>query len=167
MLEPRLLEGYELVRRSLDHRERRELGRPRHWHGLTGVDRGLLAVWVSDRMSEVAELYTDVPCGVVPCLDGAVGDPFLREQVRANHPLRIDAVAYWRGAWWVMECKPDAGHLALGQVLTYGVYAGFADEKLNGARLAVITDEAAPFAGPVYDRYGVELFEVAPAAWAE
>lgn len=150
----------ELVRGGLCESTRRDLGRPRHWRGLTAVDAGLLAVWVRDHREDVGELHTDVTCGLVPVLEGDLDSPANRAGVKALHPLRIDACAWFKGAWWILECKPFAGHQALGQVLCYGHWGAEGNSRLVGAHLGIITDVALPALEPVCAKYNVTVFEI-------
>jgi hypothetical protein len=76
------------------------------------------------------------------------------------YALRIDAVVEVDGAWWVVEVKPDAGYVGLGQVLAYGFYAPFTYRELEGCGLAVVTDAVQPAIGPVYAQHGVSVWEV-------
>jgi hypothetical protein len=115
---------------------------------------------MSQHQGEVDVLHTDVPCGVVPGSEADGADARTTALIAASHPLRIDAVIRWRGAWWVVECKPQAGYQALGQLLTYGFYAPFAGEELCDARLAVLTDRVQEPIEPVYERFGVAVWEI-------
>lgn len=150
----------DLVRGGLCEATRRDLDRPRHWRGLTAVDAGLLAVWVSDHRVGISELHTDVLCGLVPVLEGELDTAANRAGVAALHPLRIDACAWFENAWWILECKPSAGHAALGQVLCYGEWGPRGNERLDGASLGIVTDRAHDSIRRVCEKYGVTLFEV-------
>lgn len=150
----------ELVRDGLCESTRRDLDRSRHWRGLTATDAGLLAIWVRDHREDISELHTDVTCGIVPTLMGALDTAANRACVWGLHPLRIDACVWFAGEWWILEVKPAAGHMALGQILSYGVWGPRGNRRLEGARLGIVTDVAHDSIRCVCDKYGVRLFEV-------
>lgn len=149
----------ELVRDGLCEATKRELDGPRHWRGLTAVDAALLAMWVRVHRCDIGELHTDVMCGVVPALEGDLATDLNQVCVHSLHPLRIDACAWFEMAWWILECKPFAGHHALGQVLCYGHWGAEGNSRLVGARMGIITDVASPALEPVCAKYNVTVFE--------
>lgn len=154
-----MISKFDLVRDGLSTSTRRDLKRPRHWRGLTAVDAGLLAVWVRDHLEEIGELHTDVVCGLVPVLEEKLDTAVNRACVRGLHPLRIDACAWFQMGWWILECKPDAGHQALGQILSYGYWGPLGNRRLYGARVGIITDRAQDVIKPVCEVYDVTVFE--------
>ena len=150
----------ELVRGGLCESTKRDLDRPRHWRGLAMADKALLAIWVRDYREDVGELHTDVVCGLVPVLEGELDSPANRADVQALHPLRIDACAWFKGEWWILEVKPAAGHMALGQILSYGVWGPRGNYRLDKARRGIVTDVAQDSIRSVCEKYGVTVFEI-------
>jgi len=152
--------NFEVVRNGLNETTRRELNRPRHWRGLTIIDASLLAIWVRDHHHQIGELHTDVVCGLVPTLFGPLATAANRAAVQRLHPLRIDACAWFMNHWWVLECKPAAGHKAFGQVISYAYWAARGNDRLIDCKLGIITDSAQAIIRPVCDQNRVTLFEL-------
>jgi hypothetical protein len=161
MLEPvRMRKGFSVVHGDLGEATRRSLAYPRGWRGLSACDCVLLSGWLHGVSWELEEFHTDVRVGCIPGIDDVGMDEFTRDQISANHPLRIDAVVKLQGKWSIAECKPDAGYQALGQVLCYWHWAPICIPVLLGARAVVVTDRVQEALRPVYERYGVEVIEV-------
>lgn len=161
MREPLIVsEGWELVREGLGEDTLRDPLQPRWWRGLTADDSCLLSAWLYDRVDLVQELHTDVPVGSVPAWVRDLPWVWQRRHVLGAHPLRIDVVARMGDGWYVLECKPDAGYLAVGQVLTYLHYARVCIGVLERAAGGVITNKCQEVIRPVFERYGLTVFEV-------
>ncbi|NIP96195.1 MAG: hypothetical protein GWO24_23275 [Akkermansiaceae bacterium] len=56
--------------------------------------------------------------------------------------------------------KANAGYQALGQVLTYWFYGPMCCEALALCGAGVVTNRVQPCIRPVFDQYGVEVYEV-------
>jgi len=151
--------AFSLVQEGLGDDTRRAFGVPGRWRGLSGGDRALLIAYLDALESEISELHTDVPVGVVPADHGEWASDWHRERWLKIHPLRIDVVVLDAGGWMVLECKPDAGYVALGQLLTYGFWAGKCIRALRGCRLAVVTDRCQASIRPVYDQFEIGVYE--------
>lgn len=154
-------DGFRLVENGLGPETLRDSMVKRHWRGLSADDADLLARWVEQRGDELEELHTDVPCGMVLEVDAGPVGGYLARYVDKCSPLRIDAVALVKARWWVLEVKPDAGYMALGQVLVYIWYASRTNAALADARVGVVTDKVQACIAPVFDQFGVKVFEVA------
>lgn len=152
--------GCRLVVGDLPEVKRRDPAYPRNWAGLSGPDRMLLWAWVGSRARSMAALYTDVPCGLVCDFAGMKVSPWVVRQGEAVAPLRIDAVALMDGEWLVIECKPQAGYVAMGQVLTYVFYARRCIVGLEACVPVVVTDGVQEALRPVYEDLGVQVAEV-------
>lgn len=155
-----LFEGHQLVMDGLCSSTRRDLDKPRDWRGLTGSDAAILWCWVDARRSEIREFHTDVELGSVPSWVFSIEDPALRRQACSAHPLRADACVLSQEGWLLLEVKPNAGYVALGQLLTYLFYAPLCCEQLVGCRAGVVTNAVQPCIAPVYKHFGVDIFEV-------
>ena len=161
MLEPvRMRKGFSVVHGDLGEHTRRSLAYPRGWRGLTACDCVLLSGWLNGVAGELEEFHTDVRVGCIPGIDDVGMDEFTRDQMSANHPLRMDAVVRLGKSWIIAECKPDAGYQALGQVLCYAFWGPHCIPCLVGARKVVVTDRVQEALRPVYELYGVEVVEV-------
>jgi hypothetical protein len=150
-----LRKGHRLVYGGLSDITRRDQNTPRHWTGLTTADRVLLYAWLQTLDAGVDELHTDIVCGLTPELPSDYDYGLMQQLCAALHPLRMDAVIRRGVRWTIIECKPDAGYQALGQILSYAVYAPYARDALADADLLVVTDQIQAWAEPVYRRHNV------------
>lgn len=155
-------DGFRLVKNGLGPETLRDPTVVRHWGGLSADDAALLYRFVRSRGDDLEELHTDVPCGMVLEVDSGPVGGYLARYVDKCSPLRIDACALVRGKWWVLEVKPDAGYMALGQVLVYLWYACRTNDALVAARAAVVTDKVQACIAPIFEELGVTVFEVGP-----
>ncbi len=153
-------DGFVLVKGGRNGATRREANYPRGFRGLSADDASLLHAYLAREGDKVGEVHTDVVCGCVPDADAAGLSEWYADQIARVHPLRIDAVAEIAGRWWVLECKPDAGYVALGQVLCYGCYVEPCELALGEFGLGVITNKVQACVAPVFEKFGVEVFEV-------
>jgi hypothetical protein len=126
---------------------------------LSAADAALLYAWVCDRRSELVELHTDVALGVVSRATAEISDPAMRRQALSCVPLRADALVLVGDVWWCLECKPDAGYVALGQVLTYRFYCNALGGPLLGLSAGVVTNAVQVAVLPVFHSCGVAVFE--------
>lgn len=132
---------------------------PRSWRGISADEAGLLVAHVSRAVPRVDELYTDVVVGCVPADEYHGVGQVHHDLWGSMHPLRIDAVVWAGGRWFIVELKADAGYTALGQLLTYHFWGGLVDERLAGAGLVVVTDECQAVSRPVFEHFGVAVVE--------
>jgi hypothetical protein len=105
------------------------------------------------------DVWFDVKVGIG--LPVPSGQPdWMKRMVEYNYKKRIDMV--WRVGldYWVVEAKPFAGIVALGQVIFYS--EAFADRFRPNypVKRAVITDVIDADVKPVFDLYSVIVFEV-------
>lgn len=109
--------------------------------------------WLPDKV------WYDVRVGH-PLTPPAGSPEYLQRFALASTRKRIDVVAERGGATWIVECKPRAGMMALGQVAFY--FWAFAMEYAFTGRLipVVITDRVDHDVGPLFDEAGVLVFEV-------
>jgi len=151
--------AFTLVYEGLGEETRRNMHMTHGWRGLSANDRTLLAAHVSAKNTNIQALHTDVPVGVVPADHATWATDWHRQRWLQIHPLRIDAVTHDNTGWTILECKPDAGYVALGQLLTYSFWAAKCIKALRGCRVGVITDRCQASILPVYKRHNVHVFE--------
>lgn len=89
------------------------------------------------------------------------GQPeWLKRMADYTHKKRIDMV--WRMGlnWWVVEAKPFAGMVALGQVLFYAEL--FEQQYAPGQKVgrAIVTDQVDPDVKPIFEKAQIVVFEV-------
>lgn len=139
---------------------RRDLAVPFRWAGLSSRDRSLLSGFLAALDVEPDELHTHVPVGRLPAVDDAEADAFTRKQVESLWPRRIDAMLRFGAVWWLVECKPDANHYVLGQVLCYWYWLSRDCPAIDCRRVVLVTDTCDPEVLPVLERCGVSVVEL-------
>jgi hypothetical protein len=152
--------GHRLIVGELTEGTRRDVACPLRWGGLGREDAALLERFVESLGVGCRCLHTDVRVGVVPDSAEIDRDPLIRSQVAALHPLRIDACIETEAGWMLCEVKPDAGYVAMGQVLTYVYYAQRTCDCLRDCTGVVVTDRMQAALRPVYDHFDVGCVEV-------
>jgi hypothetical protein len=139
---------------------RRVVGLPRCWAGLRADDATLLAAWLGGLAEQPDELYTGVPVGPVPKLDGKAAATAVGAGYLASCAWRVDAVVRFGADWWLLECKPGAMHYTIGQVLFYRHWWGRTAGYPELAVVAIVSDLAEPDIVPVCREYGIVVVEV-------
>lgn len=89
------------------------------------------------------------------------GQPeWMKRMADYTHKKRIDIVWKMGPVWWVIEAKPFAGCVALGQVLFYAEL--FESEYVPGQLVerGIVTDNVDPDVRPIFDKAGIVVFEV-------
>lgn len=119
----------------------RELGRPIHWRGLSGDDAALLATWIERLDLKPDELHTGIPVGRLPAIPAELDTPMLRKVQAGTSNWRVDAAVRFGDRWLVIECKPDAGHYALGQLVFYRYWWQLQDGYPSIDAWVILTDE--------------------------
>lgn len=152
-------DGFSLVTGDFDGC-RRDCTRSRTWAGLSAQDIALLVAWMDQFAPAGAELYTDVMCGFSVELPGEDPPAWLDKMAAKISALRIDAIISSPAGWQLLEMKPQAGYVAMGQILTYAYFAPFLRAELRDARLVIVTDCVHEVCRPVYAACGVEVDEV-------
>lgn len=138
----------------------RDVAAPRRWLGLAYRDRRLLELFVGGLGVVPDELHTHVPVGTQRVLPGLpLGDEAQRI-VQGCWPRRIDAVMRFGVEWWLVECKPDANHYCLGQVLCYVFWWQRDCPGRDLSQVLVVTDVCDRDVLPVFDACGVSVVEV-------
>ena len=97
-------------------------------------------------------------------------DPKYKEELRvveatiksfeALTKLRIDAVGETKDAIWIFEVKPRAGRSALGQLLSYAYWYEKQYKPRKVIKLAVVCTAVDTNLIPLYDKYGIYIFNV-------
>ena len=138
---------------------------PRSWKGLSPEDRALFRAHLQAETFATGPIYFHIPCGTAP----AAALDFSRQTgIPGQHQLyfkRCDLVANIDGRWHVLELKPAAGYVALGQALSYHALLCAAHPELRSARPGVLTDAADPDLLPVYTALHVRLFGLADSTY--
>lgn len=138
----------------------RDLAVPFRWAGLSRRDKDLLGAFLESLDRRPDEFHTHVPVGRLPAVDDAAGDAFTRKQIESLWPRRIDAMMRFGREWWLVECKPDANHYVLGQLLCYWYWLRRDCPTINCRRLVLVTDTCDPEVLPVLERCGVSVVEL-------
>jgi len=141
---------------------RRLDGSARRYPGLSPGDDTLLRSWLASLAKPPEEIHTHVPVGNLPRLLGELNTAANRAQVEASYPRRIDCACRFGDGWTIVECKPEADHHALGQILCYRWWWERDLPGLRVDRVMVVTDVCvADCAGP-YNAYGVVVHSCGP-----
>lgn len=82
------------------------------------------------------------------------------ESFSALTKLRIDAVGETENEVWIFEVKPRAGRTALGQLLAYVDWYRRDFRPTKPLRAACVCIAVDPSLKPVFDRYGIQIFNV-------
>lgn len=139
---------------------RRDIGNPRHWRGLAGDDAVLLATWIAGLKGKPDELHTGIAVGPLPEIPAEIKTPRLEAVQLGTSSWRVDAAVRFGEWWWLIECKPDAGHQALGQLLFYWWWWKRQPGYPVVVRFVVLTDECDDDMLPVFKAYGVEVIRL-------
>jgi len=105
------------------------------------------------------ECYYDVRVGEAVAVESGQPD-WMKRMVGYNSRKRIDIVGRAGSNWWVIEAKPGAGVVALGQAIVYAVLFWKEFRSLGSVIPAVITDNCDGDVGPIMDLMGVRVLEV-------
>lgn len=154
-------DGWRLVMGGVCSETRRDIDYPRSWLGLSADDRCLLQAFLAERREEVQELHTDVAVGLCPGDEDTYETEWMRAYSFKVHPLRIDAVVGFGCGWRVLEMKPDAGYVALGQILCYLFFARLGLPELEPLEGMVVTNRVQGCIAPVFAAQGITVVEVA------
>ena len=129
------------------------------WPGLSYDDDFLLHRWVSELLVDPAEFHTHIPLGSLPELVGDLDTASNRKQVASSWARRADAAVRVGHDWWLIECKPEADHHALGQLLCYRFW--WERERAAGAisQSIVVTDLCDKDIKVAFSAYGVRVYE--------
>lgn len=138
----------------------RDIGNPRHWRGLAGDDAALLATWIAGLKVKPDELHTGIAVGRLPEIPAEILKPMLAKVQAGTSSWRVDAVARFGAEWWLIECKPDAGHQALGQLIFYRWWWLEQGDYPIIERTVVLTDECDRDMLPVFETYRIEVIQL-------
>jgi len=133
---------------------------PFRWAGLSPTDRTLLEVYVERMARKPDAIHTHVAVGTIPVYHEDGDDPVIRAQLEACWPRRIDAVLRWGRKYQLVECKPDANHYVLGQLLCYVYWWLEHCHDLPEPQAVLVTDRCDPDVKPVVEALGVRVVEV-------
>lgn len=139
---------------------RRDVGNPRHWRGLAGDDAALLATWIAGLEVKPDELHTGIAVGRLPEIPAAMDTARVRAVQAGTSSWRVDAAVRFETRWWLIECKPDAGHHALGQVLFYKWWWERQEGYPVAVRFVILTDACDGDMLPVFKEHGIEVIRL-------
>lgn len=139
---------------------RRDLDRPQGWVGLSWRDHRLLERFVELLRVRPVELHTNVRVGRVPVLEAGCDTECNRRIVSALWPRRVDAAMRFGNGWWLVECKPDANHYVLGQLLCYAFWWSRDVPGCELDNVVLVTDACDPDVLPVLCECGIEVLEL-------
>ncbi len=156
----RIPDDWRLVHNGICDERLRSIDRPETWQGVSAGDAALLREWLARFATPTWKLYTDVPFGCCPAPGFEVQPDWFEDMRRQITCLRVDAIINDGQTWTLLEIKPDAGYVALGQVLTYQWYAPKCCPCLENCVCAVLTDNVQPAIEPIYQHFEIPIIEV-------
>ena len=141
---------------------RRELSHGGRWPGLSFDDNDLLHRYLDGLDVLPNELHTHIPLGSLPELVGGLDTQRNRKQVQSSWARRADAALLFGGKWTLIECKPEADHHALGQILCYRFW--WERERHLGriSKCIVVTDVCDADVKVAFSSFGVRVHECGP-----
>ncbi|KKN09938.1 hypothetical protein LCGC14_1041510 [marine sediment metagenome] len=135
---------------------------PFRWAGLSSNDAELLERFLRTMPRPPDELHTHVPVGRLPVVHEDQDDPDTAKLLATLWPRRIDVMARWGDDWYLIECKPDAAHYVVGQVLCYYFWLLRERPDLASPTPVVLTDKADEDVLPVLEALGIVVVELGP-----
>jgi len=133
---------------------------PFRWKGLSANDAELLAGFLEVMPSSPDELHTHVPVGLVPVTHDDMDDADTAELMAVLWPRRVDAACRWGDEWYLIECKPDAAHYVVGQMLCYYFWWVRERPDLPAPTLVLVTDKCDDDVLPVLESLGIVVVEL-------
>jgi len=107
----------------------------------------------------VEKVWYDVHCGLGIEVDPQAPE-WMHRQAMAVGQLRIDVVAQVKSALWLIELKPDADGMAIGQMMCYLYHFSRDFPDLVDPIPVIITDFVNANALPIFDVLGFTVIEV-------
>ncbi len=144
-------------RRPLPDASRRQLDQPQRWSGLGKHDRAVLAAYVDRPGLQIQTMHTDVRLPLIGGTLESIVDDFIRKQAADLFPRRIDAIIRRPGIWEIIEIKPHANLMSIGQILFYTHHARRAFNGLSAARPVILAKTTDLDIKPVLAELGIEL----------
>lgn len=138
----------------------RDPASPRWWRGLSGDDASLLATWLTRLKRKPDELHTGIPVGRLPVIPPELDTPRARAIQGGTSSWRVDAAVRFGSDWVVIECKPDAGHYALGQLVFYKHWWRKHTGYPAVSRWTILTDRCDADLVPVAESQGIDVMEL-------
>lgn len=143
------------------------LGRRRRFPGLGRNDTTILADALDKGIIAPDCMWTSVPCGCCP--DWSNGRFFRDDlnQIDSIHRKRIDLIFKTGAALHLVEVKPHASYVALGQVLMYAALWKLDNPELPFAQVSILTDQPDRDLPRVIPQFGVTLLQTGNVADAD
>ena len=145
------------TRRRLPDESRRLVNQPARWAGLGKFDLAILAAYLARPALQILELHTNVRLPLVDEFTQPITNPLADRLARTLFPRRIDAIIRRPGVWDVLEIKPRANMVSIGQILFYPHHARRAFNGLSAARPVILAAHTDPDIEPVLKALGIEL----------
>ena len=101
----------------------------------------------------------DVPVGPAPDWLDIEKDELAKKELPL-YQKKIDVVGFKDNLVWLVEVKPFAGSLALGQILSYEILFRKDNPGVNDLRLAIITNKIQNGYDVIFSQKGIQVFEV-------
>lgn len=156
----RFIEAPRTPQAQLDARMVGRADDPGTWVGISPNDRWILGKHLERGLCRGWELYFAVPATAQAMPYNVALTPAVIRMASLLWPHRMDLVAVRGPHHWIIEIKPCASYLALGQVLFYSSRAPDCWSCLAGAGLAVLTDCSELECRCVFREHGVVVHEL-------
>ena len=134
--------------------------RPSTWTRIAAADKSILQAHIAAGRLQPSTLAVNLPIGTIPLeIAARLAELDMPDQL-ANYAKRIDAFALTPTAARLIEIKPSASYVALGQALEYHDLLAERYPDAANATPTVLTNAADPDARRSFDRRAVELIEI-------
>lgn len=129
------------------------------WRGLSGDEKRIVKGHLATTLRGATSVCCRVQVGSVPYWQASEVEWRRDLELEALYRKRIDLVFQDDEAWWIVEVKPRASYVALGQVLFYTWHARREYRELALARSMILTDRADDDLPPLCGMYDVRLVQ--------
>lgn len=143
----------------------RPLNNPRLWRGLSTTDSRILAAAIDAQLLPPGRAHFYVPVGHRAGLPQLEAPPQDTGSPADATYRRIDLVLVGDGPPLIVEIKPSAAYVALGQVLSYTHLAARQWPELARALPAILTDGHDPALSPLAAEQGIRIIETDPGRY--
>lgn len=134
--------------------------RPQTWRGLSAADIDILTYHADDFGAAQQTPYFAVPCWNPQTDPLAALGPDHAAYLCACCARRCDLIVHGPQGWSIIEIKPSAAYVALGQVQMYGHLLPLVWPELSAAGLVVATDAPDPALSDLYAMAGIRVLSI-------
>ena len=127
---------------------------------LTPDDSALWDMFIIQYPTEFTQVWYDVRTGTLP---EGLADPttgWIERHVKQSYMKRIDVIGYQAPDWHIIELKPSAGMIALGQIIVYTTCIAEQLPALAKIKGRIITDKADPDMKPIAASHNITVTEL-------